>query len=113
MAPRILLVVQVVKMESGRVGRHLHVLSIELDAELDFLTVHLHGEKLSKGSVYRLSIEFVAQLNDQLKGFYRSSYDEDGVKKYESLYGPSLKRFSCLSYNTSDGKTRVHEKQQL
>lgn len=30
---------------------------------------------------YKISIDFVSLLNDQLRGFYRSSYTENNVKK--------------------------------
>lgn len=31
---------------------------------------------------YKVSMKFISFLNDELRGFYRSSYVEDGVTKY-------------------------------
>ncbi|XP_069952147.1 aminopeptidase N [Cherax quadricarinatus] len=40
------------------------------------------GEELELGKKYILSMEFVGYLNDELRGFYRSTYtDEDGNKR--------------------------------
>lgn len=63
----------------------LMVDGIEYDKEMEFLTVKLcpkHKIKLIKGRNYTLSMNFVGNLTDQLKGLYRSSYNEDGVEKY-------------------------------
>ncbi|XP_015259615.1 PREDICTED: aminopeptidase N-like isoform X2 [Cyprinodon variegatus] len=45
-----------------------------------FLVIQLN-EPLQQGSMYELYTEFVGELSDDLGGFYRSEYDEDGVKK--------------------------------
>ena len=55
------------------------------DKEMEFLIVKLcpkHKTKLNKGRNYTVSMNFVGNLTDQLKGLYRSSYTEDGVEKY-------------------------------
>ncbi|XP_072519135.1 aminopeptidase Ey-like isoform X2 [Salminus brasiliensis] len=45
-----------------------------------YLVIELNS-KLKAGEVYRLFTEFVGELADDLAGFYRSEYFEDGVKK--------------------------------
>ena len=45
--------------------------------EFDYYVASL-GEELEEGDVYFISMEFQGILNDQLRGFYRSSYKEDG-----------------------------------
>ncbi|KAM7396135.1 hypothetical protein PAMP_019203 [Pampus punctatissimus] len=45
-----------------------------------YLVVQLDG-KLMKGHRYRLYMEFTGELADDLGGFYRSEYMENGVKK--------------------------------
>ena len=58
---------------------------VEYDKEMEFLIVKLSPKqklKLVKGRHYTLSMSFVGNLTDQLKGLYRSSYQEDGVEKY-------------------------------
>ncbi|XP_053722536.1 aminopeptidase N-like isoform X1 [Synchiropus splendidus] len=51
-----------------------------LVAETEFLVLQLSGS-LTEGAQYRLSTEFVGELADDLKGFYRGQYVEDGEKK--------------------------------
>ncbi|KAJ8417589.1 hypothetical protein AAFF_G00224320 [Aldrovandia affinis] len=51
-----------------------------LQVETEFLVVQLKG-KLSAGRSYQLDTEFQGELTDNLGGFYRSEYDEDGEKK--------------------------------
>jgi len=39
-------------------------------------------EELIKGERYTLQMEFLGYFNDQLRGFYRSTYrDDDGTTK--------------------------------
>ncbi|XP_027211488.2 aminopeptidase N [Penaeus vannamei] len=53
----------------------------EYDNYREFYIAHLDKE-LQQGEKYVLSMEFLGYLNDQLRGFYRSSYkDEDGKEK--------------------------------
>jgi len=63
---------------------------IKYETELGFLVIPLGSkgskQKLSKGLNYTLSMEFVGELNDKLKGFYRSSYTEEGVEKYYHIF---------------------------
>ncbi len=34
------------------------------------------------GKRYKISMNFISVLNNELRGFYRSSYMENGIKKY-------------------------------
>uniref|UniRef100_A0A3Q1EKQ9 Aminopeptidase n=1 Tax=Acanthochromis polyacanthus TaxID=80966 RepID=A0A3Q1EKQ9_9TELE len=60
-----------------------YVPSIEstwLQSETQYLVIELKG-KLSQGQTYQLYAEFTGELADDLAGFYRSEYEEDGVRK--------------------------------
>ena len=61
-------------------GDSVEVTSISLDAETERATIMLDQE-LQVGSA-TLNLEFRGVLNDKLRGFYRSTYDnDDGVEK--------------------------------
>ncbi|XP_034535383.1 aminopeptidase Ey-like [Notolabrus celidotus] len=51
-----------------------------LEVTTQYLVVQLMSP-LKNGAVYELFTEFVGELADDLGGFYRSEYEEDGVKK--------------------------------
>ncbi|XP_033823587.1 aminopeptidase N-like [Periophthalmus magnuspinnatus] len=51
-----------------------------LQTVTQYLVIELEGT-LKKDHVYRLSTEFVGELADDLGGFYRSVYTEDGIEK--------------------------------
>lgn len=51
-----------------------------LEVPTQYLVVQLHGS-LKPGQMYELFTDFVGELADDLGGFYRSEYYEDGVKK--------------------------------
>ncbi|XP_070772420.1 aminopeptidase Ey-like isoform X1 [Enoplosus armatus] len=51
-----------------------------LEVPTQYLVVQLNGP-LQAGSMYELFTDFVGELADDLGGFYRSEYMEDGVKK--------------------------------
>ncbi|KAM4619142.1 aminopeptidase N-like, partial [Polymixia lowei] len=51
-----------------------------LQTKTQYLVLQLNG-KLVKGQKYQLYSEFTGELADDLEGFYRSEYEEDGVKK--------------------------------
>lgn len=38
--------------------------------------------QLTAGNRYKISMDFTSILNDEMRGFYRSSYMENGVRKY-------------------------------
>ncbi|XP_008561571.1 PREDICTED: aminopeptidase N [Galeopterus variegatus] len=52
----------------------------ELVEATEYLVVHLRGS-LVENSQYEMDSEFEGELADDLAGFYRSEYTEDGVKK--------------------------------
>ena len=54
-----------------------------LEIPTEYLVIQLDSP-LQAGSKYELFTDFVGELADDLGGFYRSEYIEDGVKKYES-----------------------------
>ncbi|XP_052616234.1 aminopeptidase N [Peromyscus californicus insignis] len=56
------------------------ILSTELVELTEYLVVHLQGS-LVKGQQYEMESQFQGELADDLAGFYRSEYVEDGVKK--------------------------------
>lgn len=51
-----------------------------LEVPTQFLVVQLKSP-LKAGATYELFTDFVGELADDLGGFYRSEYEEDGVKK--------------------------------
>lgn len=55
-----------------------------LEVPTEYLVIQLDSP-LQAGSRYELFTDFVGELADDLGGFYRSEYMEDGVKKYELL----------------------------
>jgi len=78
--------IRLVQTGNNSNNNHLFELDdIEYNTELEFLVIPLSSkrskQKLIKGLSYVLSMEFVGDLNDELKGFYRSSYTEDGVER--------------------------------
>ncbi|XP_046438221.1 aminopeptidase N-like [Daphnia pulex] len=72
-------------IEQGKpAGKTLTVASdgIHYDTDMEFLIIRLKDkDKLAKGANYTLSMNFVGNLTDQLRGLYRSTYKEDGVEK--------------------------------
>ncbi|CAI9570874.1 unnamed protein product [Staurois parvus] len=52
----------------------------QLVEKTNYLVLHL-AESLQSGKTYRLHTEFIGELADDLAGFYRSEYVEDGVTK--------------------------------
>jgi len=66
-------------------NQNIVVKGVEYDKEVNFLIIELALKdkgKLRKGYNYTLSMAFTGRLNDELRGFYRSSYIEEGVEKY-------------------------------
>ncbi len=51
-----------------------------LQTKTQYLVIQLNS-KLSKGHNYQLYTEFTGELADDLAGFYRSEYEEDGLQK--------------------------------
>ncbi|CCE83180.1 Piso0_003752 [Millerozyma farinosa CBS 7064] len=54
---------------------------INYDEEKQIVTFKF-DDKLVAGKTAKLHIDFTGELNDKMAGFYRSSYIEDGKKKY-------------------------------
>ncbi|KAM7413855.1 hypothetical protein PAMA_018920 [Pampus argenteus] len=54
--------------------------SSRLQPQTQYLVIELNG-KLSERQKYQLHTEFTGELADDLAGFYRSEYEEDGVRK--------------------------------
>ena len=42
--------------------------------------------QLVVGKRYRISINFISTLNDELRGFYRSSYVDGGERKWATSF---------------------------
>ena len=66
--------VVVVDVNNG--NRHIKVVSYAYDDPRQFLIVKL-AEVLKPGQIIRISIGFLGHLNDDLTGFYRSSYYDE------------------------------------
>ncbi|XP_041853340.1 aminopeptidase N-like isoform X2 [Melanotaenia boesemani] len=56
------------------------ITSTWLHLKMEYLVIKLNS-KLTPGSKYQLDTEFTGELADDLAGFYRSEYEEDGVRK--------------------------------
>lgn len=57
-----------------------NIIKTELVERTEYLVAHLDGH-LVEGNQYEMDSEFQGELADDLAGFYRSEYEEDGVKK--------------------------------
>ncbi|XP_070763201.1 aminopeptidase N-like [Enoplosus armatus] len=76
------------KLENNQLARLTSVSGVKppsikscwLQNVTQYLVLHLDG-KLMKGNRYNLFTNFTGELADDLGGFYRSEYMEDGVKK--------------------------------
>lgn len=71
-----------------------------LQGVTQYLVLQLEG-KLVKGQSYHLYMEFTGELADDLGGFYRSEYFENGVKKYVFRVSESRK-FQNLKWLTNN-----------
>ena len=70
----------------------------------EIVTIRTAG-RLMAGKRYKISIDFVSNLNDELRGFYRSSYMENGVRKYVSNRSNLILRYLnlCVSLLRTGG----------
>uniref|UniRef100_A0A8K9UVD8 Aminopeptidase n=1 Tax=Oncorhynchus mykiss TaxID=8022 RepID=A0A8K9UVD8_ONCMY len=67
-----------------------------LQVKTEYLVIQLNG-KLTAGKSYRLSTDFQGELADDLKGFYRSEYTEDGVVATSQMQATfARKAFPCF-----------------
>ena len=66
----------------GLVGtkRIIGVTGHEFDTMRDFYIIKLE-KPIVDGNIYLLYIDFVSKLNDGLKGFYRSTYENEKGEK--------------------------------
>lgn len=55
-----------------------------LEAPTEYLVVQLNSP-LQAGGMYELFTEFAGELYNDMEGFYRSEYMEDGVKMYDAV----------------------------
>ena len=56
----------------------INVTGHQFDSEREFYVLNL-SKPIVNENVYRISMDFTSSLNDDLRGFYRSSYqNEDG-----------------------------------
>ena len=58
----------------------LNMVDIVQEADREIVTVRMERQ-LAAGLKYKLSMKFRSYLNDELRGFYRSSYVENGATK--------------------------------
>ncbi|ODV80897.1 aminopeptidase 2 [Suhomyces tanzawaensis NRRL Y-17324] len=81
------------------------VSSITFDEKAQTVTFKL-DDHLVEGSVAKLHIKFQGILNDQMAGFYRSSYEQDGKKKYlaTTQFEPTDCRRAFPSYDEPSAK---------
>ena len=58
---------------------------VDNQTTVEMITIQTVGQ-LMAGKSYKISMSFTSFLNDDpLRGFYRSSYEENGVTKYNML----------------------------
>ncbi|XP_046441609.1 aminopeptidase Ey-like [Daphnia pulex] len=77
----------------------VEVAGLILEPDRQIVTIQLATQILS-GQQYKISMNFVAVLNNELRGFYRSTYEEEGVTKYLAVTqfsAPDARRsFPCF-----------------
>ena len=56
-------------------GKKVPIVKHSYDLEREFYIAHL-SQPLKPGNKYQIKIDYVAKLNDNLKGFYRSVYKD-------------------------------------
>lgn len=54
---------------------------VDEQATREMITIQT-GTQLEEGKRYKISMKFNSLINEEKRGFFRSSYEEDGVKKY-------------------------------
>ncbi len=63
-------------------GKNIPIVKHSYDLDREFYIAHL-GQTLKPGNEYVIKIDYVANLNDNLKGFYRSVYKNLKTKEDE------------------------------
>ncbi len=71
-----------IKLMDQSSNTEIEIVGYEWDLERQFFIIEVNDGEFSDGTSYQLSIEFLSDLNDQLVGFYRSSYTVDGETRY-------------------------------
>lgn len=74
------LVLHEVRLYTKDEGKEITIMKRKEDPPLNFHTITLE-KGLEAGKQYVLNITYTGLLNDNLHGFYRSSYEEKGVKR--------------------------------
>ncbi|MEQ2283838.1 hypothetical protein AMECASPLE_015649, partial [Ameca splendens] len=69
-----------VRLTAGGSESAPNIKSVWLQLETQYLVIQLRS-KLTPGQKYQLYTEFTGELADDLAGFYRSEYEEDGARK--------------------------------
>ena len=76
--------------ENDKLGK-ITILGHEFDEDREFYIINL-DKKIQKGNVYKVSIDFTSELNDELRGFYRSTYkNKDGTEELVIIFSRYLK----------------------
>lgn len=68
--------------ESGP-NKTIKIVGYSNDTEKQFHIVHLKNN-LTMGQLYQINMSFVGKLNDNLHGFYRSSYKDNNTTRYRN-----------------------------
>lgn len=71
-----------VRFEAG--GRTFPAASVSFDAKLETVTFTFDGA-LPEGAGCLIVSSYIGELNDKMKGFYRSKYQVDGKQKYMAV----------------------------
>ncbi|XP_023669966.2 aminopeptidase N-like [Paramormyrops kingsleyae] len=92
------------------------IITTRLQEQTQYLVIQLNGN-LAVGKFYSLKTKFKGELADDMEGFYRSEYEEDGVKKIvattqmQATY--ARKAFPCFDEPTMKASfyiTIIHER---
>lgn len=76
-----IIVANITQLTDAGTGLSLTVSNVTEDKSREFVTVTTSPSLIVEHQ-YRLSMTFTSYLNDELRGFYRSSYTENGSTKY-------------------------------
>ncbi|XP_077329964.1 aminopeptidase N-like [Lithobates pipiens] len=80
-------------------GNDITITKHEIVVRTNYLVLHL-AANLQIGKTYQLHTEFIGELADDLAGFYRSEYVEDGVTKFiatTQMQAPDARKaFPCF-----------------
>lgn len=53
---------------------------VDEQATREMVTIQI-ADQLEEGKSYKISMRFVSFINEEKHGFFRTSYEEDGVKR--------------------------------